>query len=779
MGNLLCRDKSPRRIYVKGPVKGTTAYDPQLFSNDSLLNGTRKDVTSKNSNNKMFFSTPNLKSDMKSTISLDARIFDRGNSTDPPVAPPRTKRTTLKKGATLPTSFGHDVVPNGFKEVFGTSISSRVDDEIDFIDKDEDLVQERSTPEGKLKVDQGTDEGKLQNDQAEGKLKVDRGTSTPGGKLKIDKGTATPESKPMLDQRSSTPTDPQSDHHDHPHVSPILISKVDHKTDEQLQDDPKHISDKNLSSFLMNMLDDIRNAEDEAKYKDQIPVEEPPFIVRRRETKHICDDDDHIHSHTTHRHDHDHPPPKPDRDFTKSAIPIDVEVIEVPNIQPKVLVKRVISRDSLPSPPATPTRKKGIADSPAITIEADKSVGHENQPQVITTDIVDMVISKAYGMSDFNYHPEDFSHDDGSNLVKPTSKLAVRKISTPRKISTESAPTFDNDMINVEISKTSTAVPTESVVVEKVDKPVIDVASDVIDEIYNKNSDIIQEFQTFLEQSIEKEPIINVDDEKKYLESRGSLDESIDDQSYSDSFESTDDEVNVSKIDVKVKSNSTKRRESIEDVDNWFSHHIEMEQKESEVCNPYMGERSSIGYDTNKIFPFGSTITGRRDSQSDEFFTDPSTISQRLKLSIEPAQAIPDSILEEDETKKEPKVEASISKQPAQAMCQDETKKEPKAEMSINPQPDQTVESAQANQGSILEAKKEPKPEIDQQPEQATVDETKKEPKPETSINQAVEPPQAVQDETKQEQKVATGKRESSPDHSTLLKFLDKESAHT
>lgn len=52
MGNLLCREKTPRRVYVKGPVKGT-AYDPQLFSNDSLVNGTRKDVTFNKDNNKM------------------------------------------------------------------------------------------------------------------------------------------------------------------------------------------------------------------------------------------------------------------------------------------------------------------------------------------------------------------------------------------------------------------------------------------------------------------------------------------------------------------------------------------------------------------------------------------------------------------------------------------------------------------------------------------------------------------------------------------------------
>ena len=53
MGNLLCREKTPRRVYVKGPVKGAAAYDPQLFSNDSLVNGTRKDVSYNDNNNKM------------------------------------------------------------------------------------------------------------------------------------------------------------------------------------------------------------------------------------------------------------------------------------------------------------------------------------------------------------------------------------------------------------------------------------------------------------------------------------------------------------------------------------------------------------------------------------------------------------------------------------------------------------------------------------------------------------------------------------------------------
>lgn len=603
---------------------------------------------------------------MKSTISLDARIFDRGNSVNPPIAPPRKKRATLKKGSTLPSTFPHDMVPNGFKDVFGTNIYKDDNiDCIDYIDKEENSLQGRSV--------------------------YDEGTLTPERKLKI----GNKKSDKFFGESLSD------------HLSDEVVLPIQEK--ELSTEDSKHITDKNLSSFLMNMLDDIRNAEDEEKYKGQIPVDEPPCIARKREIKHICDDDDnHIHSHTIHpKNDHDHAPPKPERDFTKfkSSTPnIDDEIIietpsieKVENIQAKVRVKRVISRENLPSPPATPLRKKGIpisSTTPTITIEtSDASIKSQNKNEKaqqltneqqndenITTKLVDLVINKAYGMSDFNYHPEDFSHhthNDGSNLVTPTSKLAVRKISTPRKISTESAPSFDNEMINVQINKESLAIQKDSTTVvddiastdEKDNKLEATACndsnvSDIIDEIYNKNSDIMKEFQSFLEQSIDKELVINVEDETNFLDSTGSLDDKandhtkechkdFDDRSYSDSFESTDEE----ETDVKTKLDAhKKRRESIEDVDNWFSHHIEMDQKESDVCSSYVGEqRSFVGYDTNKIFPFGSTIIGRRDSQSDEFFTDISSGggNQRMKQQIEPVQIGESRILEEDETKKE------------------------------------------------------------------------------------------------------------------------------
>lgn len=39
MGNILCRDRTPRRVYVKRPA----VNNPQIFASDSMVNGTQKD----------------------------------------------------------------------------------------------------------------------------------------------------------------------------------------------------------------------------------------------------------------------------------------------------------------------------------------------------------------------------------------------------------------------------------------------------------------------------------------------------------------------------------------------------------------------------------------------------------------------------------------------------------------------------------------------------------------------------------------------------------------
>jgi hypothetical protein len=279
------------------------------------------------------------------------------------------------------------------------------------------------------------------------------------------------------------------------------------------------------------------------------------------------------------------------------------------------------------------------------------------QTPMLHHNIVDHIVKQAYGLH--NYHPEDteHNHDDGSNLCQPTSKLTTRKISVGRKISSESMPSsLDGDF-----GGKSNELRSPDLVRQGIDSPRTPPKSpmmnpkfntatmnDFIEEIYSKNSEIMLEFQSYLEASIEKEPVINVDEEKKFLEKKGIVDNEFvctpeppkmddedneDAQSFSDSFESTDTEqetvTEMSKIPGKFKKYSGRRRESIEDCNGWFTNHLDLEEKKSQLTSSRDPLPASSTYDTQKIFPFGPTITNRRESLSDEFFADIQTIQSK------------------------------------------------------------------------------------------------------------------------------------------------------
>lgn len=651
---------------------------------------------------------------MLSTVSLDARIFDNGSYRTPPIAPPRKKRSTLKKGSTLPTNFDNDeVVRNGFKDVFTNGASSRrlTYDDIEYINKDENVLQTRANIE--------------HEEEKNRKLKV--------GNKKTDKFFG----ESLSDHLSDEP------------VAEKSIEQIEKSNRDEV--DRSSTSEKKLF-FLLNMLE--QEQEENVKYLDKMPVDEPVFVARKKEIKkHICDDDDRMHHNQFHKHennqcDHVIAPPKPDRDFSKYQASNNEEEEEgVKSVQgtqteplPKPRVMKSISRDSLPSPPAapnTPKRKSGYASlpgTPTITIETidftevkedvakvenlvkveaeavkivkrppaldlsrepieelDGSL-HNQSPTtpILTNGIMDQMIQKAYGFH--GYHPEDteHNHDDGSNLVTPTSKLTIRKVSVGRKISTESQnSTYSTDSETISkiselltpssprkkisfaddsLSKISESHSTaeES---ENLNKNASSSSSkerefekhlkatsmnDIIEEIYSKNAEIMNEFQSYLEKTVETHPVINVDQEKaflvakelndhefirtpeppKFLENEDEIDDNL---SYSDSFESTDTEQEtvreLNKIRNKLPKFNTRRRESIEDVDGWFNNHLDLEQKKSELCGSFDSQpTSSPGYDLHATFPFGRTAYGRRESLSDEFFSEvPSSL---LKPSV-------------------------------------------------------------------------------------------------------------------------------------------------
>lgn len=693
---------------------------------------------------------------MNSTVSLDARIFDSGKLNTPPVAPPRKKRTTLKKGSTLPTSFGDGAVPNGFKDVFINGGVSKVfkHEEIKRIEKEDNVVQTQAVFETKdeLSRERTLKVGNKKTDKFFGESLSDHLSNEP---LKVEESVA----KDDVDVNYTADK-----------KLFFLMNMLDQEHDDDNDEIKCEIAPNNNEEPINRYRYD--EEDDDVLYKGKLPVEEPLFIARKKEIKkHICDDDDHMHHQHFHSHekessDHIIAPPKPDRDFTKyHSNPAEMEEkaleeVKAEEIQAKPRVKKAISRECLPSPPEVPKRKSGVGSlpgTPTITIESfdfntsNESVKahetrnvltHENvepvqaktaydiktetkhktpaplvisrtqqyessqndetptppmpQTPIITHEIMDHVFKKAYGFHGFNPEDTEHNHDDGSNLVAPKSKLTTRKISVGRKVSTESQPSSndgdfgrynellppgsprkkisfsDDPSISGERDDGNRAPPT-SPMKNRDYQQILKAASmkDIIDEIYSKNSDIMIEFQSYLEKSIETQPVINVEEEKEFLKAKGisdheftrtpepklseNNDEDIDDSHYSDSFESTDNEqetiTDMGAVPMKPPKFNTRRRESIEDVDGWFNNHLKMDQNESDVCGFMEGTEpsSTPTYDHQKTFPFGRTIIGRRDSSSEEFFAGlPQSIT---RTNIGPLRESESSISDEERSR--------------------------------------------------------------------------------------------------------------------------------
>lgn len=582
-------------------------------------------------------------------------------------------------------------------------------DDIEYIDKDENVMQTRASVE------------REEDRSRERKLKV--------GNKKTDKFFG----ESLSDHLSDEP----------------IEAEVEEKKSSKDETDRSSTSDKKLF-FLLNMLE--QEHMEEEKYKGKVPVEEPLFIAKKKEIKkHICDDEDHLHEHL-HKHekeDHVVAPPKPDRDFSKYQASDNVAPAEelakeiegknaaeaeedkemqakIEAVQAKVeeslmksRVKKSVSREDLPAPPEAPRRKTevssvpGTPTTPTIRIETIEFVTSsetstasddrndeildekkatkaakrppalnlamatkeaeeiETKPvsstPILGHDIAHHMMQKTYGFQGFSPEDSEHYHEDGSD--GPKSKLVNRKSSTTRKFSTESIPS--SICSESELLRPGASTPRKKIsfcddplkVIEETLKPRDGTSSplsppksptgrtrdyekmlespsmdDIIDEIYSKNSIIMQEFQTYLEKSIESKPVINVDQEKEFLREKGITDnefsrapqqvknlaelEEDDNQSFSDSFESTDTEQEtITEMKTLPKYNPNRRRESIEDVDGWFNNHLDLEQKESEICGS-METPPIPGYDTKTIFPFGRSITERRDSLSTDFLSD-------------------------------------------------------------------------------------------------------------------------------------------------------------
>lgn len=544
-------------------------------------------------------------------MNLDSEIFDDGKNV--PVPPPRrNRRLTMKKSATLPAAptTSHEksekIIKNGFKDIFG----------------DESVPQESTADVKSSEGQSKTKRSKVAHRKIQRLLS---GSSDPG-------------------------------------------STNDSEDAEKLALSPSN--DKKLF-FLMNMLHDEINKRDEKKYtKNEIIVDEFNIITKRKPRK-ISQDDSQIQSLV--KPASFDPPKKPERDFSKYQKPSENDssfsTVEIEKENKKLSIDDMSTSSEI----GTSHKRKSGANNltplvmqnnvstrtkqnrpPPLNITITKPVeDRETIPQtapILTQVIVDEMMKKAYGLQ--SYHPEDFTlHnlDDGSSDVTPTSKLMVRKLSVGRKISSCSTPSIDNDNGDFLIAANTSNSPTTPPLKSPTFMASKNVAmSDFLEQIYKENPKIMNEFQSYLEVSLLKNPVVNVTNEKAYVEEKGiqamninDNEENLKQEVAEDTKNSTDDDEKFQTSDEeesdeqqetigeiamiprnKFPKYHSARRESIEDVDNWFTRHLDIEEKKSNYENIPDSPPVQTSYDTQKIFPFGKAITNRRGSVSDEFFSD-------------------------------------------------------------------------------------------------------------------------------------------------------------
>lgn len=166
--------------------------------------------------------------------------------------------------------------------------------------------------------------------------------------------------------------------------------------------------------------------------------------------------------------------------------------------------------------------------------------------------------------------------------------------------------------------------------------------TNVLDDIYKKNHSILEDFQSYLEDEIVVESIIDsINEQTKESQNQSILDV----ENLLDSVNSDSDSKSRSEIESTSSDDSTdtvkysgKRRDSIDDMDRWFSHSISNPSVNNIIYGKRDGRRGSegtIGYDTGSLFPFGKRqLTERSLSESEEFFEHPELSKSEENLSL-------------------------------------------------------------------------------------------------------------------------------------------------
>lgn len=224
-----------------------------------------------------------------------------------------------------------------------------------------------------------------------------------------------------------------------------------------------------------------------------------------------------------------------------------------------------------------------------------------------------------------------------NNIPEKESKQEVPVIISKEEILTE----LINPPPVVLIPRKKKSIPE---IEAELNKQNVEDLTNVLDDIYKKNHSILEDFQHYLEDEIVVESLIcNIreatnESETQSLIAIENLLESV--NSDSDSRSRSEIESTSSDDSTDTVKYSGKRRDSIDDMDRWFSHNLTNPSVNNIIHGKREGRRGSEGminkYDTGSLFPFGKRqIIERSVSESAEFFENSNNLSKSVEnLSI-------------------------------------------------------------------------------------------------------------------------------------------------
>lgn len=313
-----------------------------------------------------------------------------------------------------------------------------------------------------------------------------------------------------------------------------------------------------------------------------------------------------------------------------------------------------IDRSSLPPKPAAKELKKSLSTQSFLS--------HE---------IMDELLKKTFGFEPFVIEEMGLNcaNDDGSAMVtKNINKLSPKKSSVTRTISADSPhssifedrslpPTPESPQRNIKFENKPNFNISESDVSDA-DVPPVKPArkssktgtdlkafvtthssnkpKDILSDIYRHRREIVADFQTFLEEELQKSPVLSQmyrDDDKMEKDVKEVLKRTKEelDKAYLEEGKGIVEELKTPSVmseDEEPVGHGRERLESIVDIDPWFFQHIDAPTQD--VPKEIVNEQMATNYDTKKLFPFGD-ILKRQDSLHDDFFDSKPGLKQSLQ----------------------------------------------------------------------------------------------------------------------------------------------------